>query len=264
MKTQWKRRVSQTGLAALMVTMAFGALGSASAAESDTSAQTQVPAVQAQPAVQILPTFVYQQRSSSLLLLPALQRNYLKMLASTYAPETIADWKQALDERKQLESEIPQPEAMKSIVIMKKAGKAADEGNKETGETAPVESKMFMTMPFTKIDPANEAAQSDSSVPSAELKDSLTSDRFQITMTKDGILTKDLTQALPVEGIKASDIIKAEPTEEFKRQQKLAEAVEADDSAAIRSLLPELLKDYKKETETLRTVIKKLQTDVTK
>jgi L-2-hydroxyglutarate oxidase LhgO len=71
-----------------------------------------------------------------------------------------------------------------------------------------------------------------------------------------------VTQALPFEGAVAGDIMKAELSESFKRQQKLAEAVEADDTAAIKSLMPELLKDYVKQTEELRELTKKLKTEI--
>ncbi|SDN40688.1 hypothetical protein SAMN04487897_102809 [Paenibacillus sp. yr247] len=49
MKTQWKRRASQASLLALMVTMAFGAVGGASAADSNTETKPGIAVSTAQP-----------------------------------------------------------------------------------------------------------------------------------------------------------------------------------------------------------------------
>ncbi|MNG29902.1 hypothetical protein D3C84_1154060 [compost metagenome] len=45
----------------------------------------------------------------------------------------------------------------------------------------------------------------------------------------------------------------------MKLQQKLTEAVEADDAEAIRAILPDLLKDFVKETENLREMAAKIK-----
>ncbi|NEW09294.1 hypothetical protein GK047_25355 [Paenibacillus sp. SYP-B3998] len=265
MKTQWKNRVNQTALAALMVTMALGA-GSASAAETG---------AQEQGHKQFASTITYSATtpfqpaygSSSLLLQPAIERNYFKLLASTYAPETVGDWKQALEERKQLDAQLPK--LTSNFVIMKRAVQANDSENTKSDETASFEGeKLGATLRVTTSAPATSTTPNDTSESSKNKSDS--SALIQLERNKYTILPQDLawtqgqSQALPVETIQASDIMKAEPTEAFKRQQKLTEAIEADDSASIRSLLPELLKDYRNETESLRTLIKNLQTGVSK
>ncbi|MBA2940133.1 hypothetical protein HZF08_17605 [Paenibacillus sp. CGMCC 1.16610] len=250
MKTQWKRRASQASLLAFMVTMAFGAVGSASAADTtttDTKASTAITSatpIMATSAVQLGTS------SSGLLLQPAHERNYLKLLVSNYAPESLADWKQALEDRKQAESEMPKPAFSKTMVIKSAATiQPATQGTLET--------KMF------KLDPAQPAptlpdGEAAQLVPSKELK------TFTI-IKKDGADATATIQALPLEGTAISgDIIKAEPSEAFKRQQKLAEAVEVDDAATIQSLLPELLTDYKKETESLRSLAKTLKEQAAK
>ncbi|MNL85141.1 hypothetical protein D3C87_2133500 [compost metagenome] len=48
-------------------------------------------------------------------------------------------------------------------------------------------------------------------------------------------------------------------SESMKLQQKLTEAVEADDAEAIRAILPDLLKDFVKETENLREMAAKIK-----
>ncbi|MFD0698862.1 hypothetical protein ACFQZT_32845 [Paenibacillus sp. GCM10027628] len=229
MKPQWKRRLKQTSLLAAMLTMSIGSAGGASAAESNANLEAQITSTIAQPAVKLTPAITLGVASSNLL--PALQRNYFKLLASTYAPETVDAWKQALDERKQLESEMPHPQFPNKVVIMKKAeiDKSVDSGS----ETSTTERRMYrivLPKPGTQIGTDQQIGE--------------------------------VTQS---DAIKVSDdIIKAELPESFKRQQKLAEAVETDDAATIRSLLPELLKDYKNETEALRKAVKDLKDEAAK
>ncbi|MBE1447356.1 hypothetical protein [Paenibacillus sp. OAS669] len=239
MKTnQWKRRLTHTSLLAAMLTMAIGGAGSAFAADANDQKETQTPAVLAQPAVTIS-TFAVG-GGSNLLMQPALQRNYLKLLAATYAPETLGEWKQALDERKQVESELPKPQMTKSITMTKKAvesGTGAD--GAETADSSKKRQMVRIVLPGSSDKQSSEAAV--------------------IVKEGDDAVMKEVIQALPVEVKDANDIIKAELPDSFKRQQKLAEAVEADDAATIRSLLPELLKDYKSETESLRKLSKEIE-----
>ncbi|MZQ83992.1 hypothetical protein GQF01_17910 [Paenibacillus sp. 5J-6] len=249
MKTQWKRRAGQASLLALMVTMAFGAVGGASAADATTKESQ--PSISVTSATPVMATSGFQLHTSSasLLLQPAHERNYLKLLVSTYAPNSLAEWKQALEDRKQAESEMPKPTFAKTMVI---------KGSTAALSTSPgtFENKIF------KLDPAQPATtlpdgEAVQLVPSKEVK--------TFTIMKDGADATATIQALPLEGKAISgDIIKAEPSEAFKRQQKLAEAVEADDAAAIQSLLPELLTDYKKETESLRNLAKTMKDQAAK
>ncbi|NOV01653.1 hypothetical protein [Paenibacillus planticolens] len=239
MKTQWKRRASQASLLAFMVTMAFGAVGGASAADA-TSAETK-PSIAVTSATPVTAVSAVQLRTSSnLLMQPTHERNYLKLLVSTYAPESLTEWKQALEDRKQAESEMPKPTFATKTVI------------KGTATALPIspsgsETKMFNL----ESAPALLDGEGAQGVPGKELR--------AMTIIKDNAEATTTIQALPLEGAISGDIMKAEPSEEFKRQQKLAEAVEADDASAIQSLLPELLADYKKETESLRTIAKTMK-----
>ncbi|WP_309118898.1 hypothetical protein [Paenibacillus sp.] len=53
-------------------------------------------------------------------------------------------------------------------------------------------------------------------------------------------------------------VLNREPTEETQRRIELAAAVEAEDGAAIAALLPQLLEDFRKRTESLRTMVETL------
>lgn len=54
-------------------------------------------------------------------------------------------------------------------------------------------------------------------------------------------------------------VAKPVESESMKLQQKLTEAVEADDAEAIRAILPDLLKDFVKGTEDMREIAKKIK-----
>lgn len=246
MKTnQWKRRLTHTSLVAAMLTMAIGGTGSAFAADANEKKDASTTAAIAQPAVTLSTSFAVG-GSSNLLMQPALQRNYLKLLATTYASESLNDWKQALDERKQVESEMPKPQNIKSIAIIKRAVEGSKEGNgTEAGNSE--------KQPMVRIVLPDSSGQQNAGKPSTEAS---------VTVpAKEGSIPMDVVQAVPVELKDADGIMKAELSESFKRQQKLAEAVEADDAATIRSLLPELLKDYKSETENLRKLAKEIKSN---
>ncbi|MFC5450925.1 hypothetical protein [Paenibacillus aestuarii] len=245
MKTLWKRRLTQTSLLAALATIS---LGGVSATAADT-AQATITAAAATTSPTVKPTTMLfmNQGSSSMLLQPAFQRNYLKLLAVTYAPDTIDAWKAALDERKQVESEMPKPEAGKRVMILNKSDAMG------TVTTAIPASDDKAAIPVQLV-PSTDGLNPDqlSSVSIGEGK------QLTITKSQDGVVVKKFTQALPVEG-KWLDTMQADASEAFKRQQKLAEAVDADDAATIRSLLPELLKDYQQETENLRDMVKKIK-----
>ncbi|KRF43999.1 hypothetical protein [Paenibacillus sp. Soil787] len=242
MKTQWKKRAAQTSLLAVIATIAFGAV-SASAADT-TKDKKSAQAVQISQPEGSKPVMMFRATSASsgLLMQPSHERNYWKLLASTYAPETLSDWKKALEDRKQVENEFPKPTFSKKVIIKKDTA---------TGKTD------------AKVLTEDEALQLEglsASVTAASAE--IATDGVITPPAKDIMIKQLVTQAIPYEGAVAGDIMKAEPSEAFKRQQKLTEAVEADDTAAIKSLLPELLKDYVKQTEELRELTKKLKTEI--
>lgn len=117
MKPTWKKRAVQTSMLAIMTTIAFGAV-SASAADTTTEAKP-TKAIQMVKAVGAVPALHIRSASAGLLGQPAHERNYLKLLATTYAPDTLADWKKALDDRKQAEADLPKPTFAKTVTISK-------------------------------------------------------------------------------------------------------------------------------------------------
>lgn len=266
----WKKRTLQASLLTVFATMSLGAV-SASAADQPaseakpTTAAAPLPGKwitltksdsQASTSIAMAPvvTFAAGTTGASLFSQPALERNYWKMLADTYAPETAADWRKALDDRKQVQAQFPAPAA---VHIMKapqlKEGSAVSSDETVTLQPSPIastdavfvtEAKPVAELPALPILQHGEAATiSIHALPS------------------DGVAAVKLTQALPIEGVPAGDIMKAEPSEEMVRLQKLAEAVDADDAATIKSLLPQLLQDYIKQTDALRSIVNQIQTE---
>jgi hypothetical protein len=236
MNIQLKRRTRQAALLVLMATSVFGAIGSASAAElpsADTTTTAAAPA-QAQPIMARSAAAFH----PSLLMHPALERSYLKLLAGSYAPDSLAEWTGALEDRKQVENEMPKP-AFKSISLRKEdAATLAD----------PAGTITFKAVPAQAV-PAGEAA-------SATVRDR------RVTVVQDGSGGGPAIQAVPVEAAAPGDIMVTRPfkgsitvsqvSKSFELQQKLADAVDREDAATIRSLLPDLLAEYKQETEQLR------------
>ncbi|RTE09463.1 hypothetical protein [Paenibacillus whitsoniae] len=266
----WKKRTLQASLLAVIGTMTLGAV-SASAADKSSEAQPVATAAPAPAGLQTVTwtsikdasgsatvsaapaaTIAFRAGGFSVLSQPALERSYWKLLAATYAPETAADWKKALDDRKQVEAQLPKTATFTKAIpapLLKEGsnieGQALDDTvtltpapeSPDSAEAKPVDSLPILSpLPIaegvtivTRAIPADEASS--------------------------------LTQALPVEGLPADVIMKAEPSEEAIRLQKLAEAVDADDATAIQSLLPQLLQDYIKQTDELRSMVKHLQSE---
>ncbi|TBL80640.1 hypothetical protein [Paenibacillus thalictri] len=260
MKKQWKRRLTQTSLLTAMLTMAIGGAGSAFAADTAADQATTTPAAvvtTSQPAVKLTAAAA----APAMLIQPALQRNYWKLLSATYAPETSAAWKQALDERKQVEADMPKPQITSAVMITKRA----EIGSKAqmitvTGSEDADGAEAKDNVPFSQIVRFEQTLPpKEGETPNGQGASTETVPALKVRIIKDGAELKDIAQALPVEGIKADDIMKVELPESFKRQQQLAEAVDADDAATIKSLLPLLLTDYKQETEQLRDVSQKMK-----
>lgn len=258
MKTTWKKRAVQTSLLAIMTTIAFGAV-SASAADTTSETQPNAKAVQMVKAVGAAPALLFRSSSAGLLNQPAHERNYLKMLATTYAPDTLADWKKALDDRKQAEAELPKPTFAQTVTI---SSKDVAEG---AVQVVPAEGAAFVASLEGGI--AIETLPALPTLTAAEIKDlpegaAHPTKGFFTTITKsDGTLTEPITRLLPVEAGVASDIMIAKPveSESMKLQQKLTEAVEADDAEAIRAILPDVLKDFIKGTADMREMTTKIK-----
>lgn len=259
MKTTWKKRAVQTSLLAIMTTIAFGAV-SASAADTTSEAKPTTNAIQMVKAVGAVPAAIHlRSASAGLLGQPAHERNYLKLLATTYASDTLTDWKKALDDRKQVEADLPKPTFAKTITI---SSKDAADG---AVQVFPSEGAAFVTS--FEGGKAIEVLPPLPTLTAAEIKDlpegvAHPTKGFITSITKsDGTAPEQITRLLPVEAGVASDIMIAKPveSESMKLQQKLTDAVEADDAEVIRAILPDLLKDFVKGTEDMREMIKNIK-----
>ncbi|PYI50734.1 hypothetical protein [Paenibacillus flagellatus] len=156
---------------------------------------------------------------SGLMMTPAHQRHYWKLLVDAYAPDLAAAWGQALEERKQVEATIPKAEPISVHVSDIKELQPADEMKKPIVEH--------------KLQPLPEAGTREKGV--GEI-------RFE---------KSNAVEAVPA-------IMDKEPPAPIARQIKLSEAVEAGDAQAIRDLLPQLLDDYRKQTAELKERLAKL------
>jgi hypothetical protein len=226
MKWNLKNKLMQTGMAAIVLTMAVGGIGGASAA--DEKAQEKSPlsvlTVASTPGVAAV--------STGTLLSPVHEREYWKLLVAAYAPDASAAWKKALEERKQAEAALPKVTAISKVVI----DKEGTEGSSQRIEGLP-------------------DAPKDTPEPS---KEKLRSMEGVSAKAGEGAETKNLaTKPHTLE--EGDGIINKELPAEFKRQQQLGEALEKGDAQAIRGLLPQLLEDYKKQTESIRTLADKLK-----
>ncbi|MGG1555445.1 hypothetical protein [Paenibacillus ferrarius] len=268
----WKKRTLQASLLAVIGTMTLGAV-SASAADKSSEAQPVATAAPAPAGLQTVTwtsikdasgsatvsaapaaTIAFRAGGFSALSRPALERSYWKLLAATYAPETAADWKKALDDRKEVEAQLPKTASFTKAI----QAPLLKEGSANEGQA--LEDTVTLT-------PAPESPDSTEAKPVASLPilTPLPIAEGVTIVTRavpaDGASSATLTQALPVEGLPADVIMKAEPSEEAIRLQKLAEAVDADDATAIQSLLPQLLQDYIKQTDELRSMVNHLQSE---
>lgn len=260
MKTTWKKRALQSSMLAMVTAIAFGAV-SASAADTTSETQPTSKTVQMVKAVGAAPALLIRSSHAGLLNQPAHERNYLKLLATTYAPDTLADWKKALDDRKQAEAELPKPTFAKTLTI----SKDGENGAVQVFPSADASDAAFTTS--FEASKAIEALPPLPTLTATEIKDlpeGLThpTKGFITSITKsDGTAPEQITRLLPVEAGVASDIMIAKPveSESMKLQQKLTDAVEADDADAIRAILPDLLKDFVKGTEDMREIAKKNQ-----
>ena len=187
----------------LLLATAFGAVGSA-AAETAPDRTAAVPALKAEGAVKVV------HRMGGMLLQPAHERAYLKLLAKTYAPESVEAWNQAIAERQEVEKEMPKPPAMPTVIRKDKADTDAKDdaglSKDAVGKEGPVKIRV--------LDSGN--------------KENLSSQPLRVEIVKDGAVDGQKTLGVAL----TDDIMKAEPSEEMKRQEALAEAAEAGNGEA--------------------------------
>ncbi|MEK8130653.1 hypothetical protein WMW72_22355 [Paenibacillus filicis] len=234
MRLTWKQRLVHTGMAAIVLTMAAGGIGGASAAEEKGTEQAKSSG---KAAIRVMGTVTH-----GLLQNPVHERQYWKLLAATYAPDTSAAWATALEERKQAEAALPGPFG-KTNVLYK--GAAVTESSLTT-DRLPAELQVS-TEPLKEGEKGTFTLRLKSLDVNGEPAQPVEGGQTEVIFKK----------AIPLEA--GDDIIKTELPAEIKRQQQLSEAIEQGDSQAIRGLLPQLLEDYKKQTESIRTLAEKLK-----
>ncbi|MCP1310186.1 hypothetical protein [Paenibacillus tyrfis] len=222
----------------LLLATAFGAVGSA-AAETAAELPAAVPAQKVEGAKRV----GVHRLNGMLLQQPAHERAYLKLLAKTYAPESVEAWNQAIAERQEVEKEMPKLPAMLTVTRKDKADSDAKDdaglSKDAVGKEGPVKIRV--------LDTVN--------------KENISAQPLRVEILTDGAAAegqKTIGVAL------ADDIMIAGPSEEMKRQEALAEAAEAGNGEAIRGLLPQLLDDYRKETAELKTMAAKLKAELQK
>ncbi|MGF7031697.1 hypothetical protein J2T17_002611 [Paenibacillus mucilaginosus] len=235
---EWKLGLMKMSAAAMILAGTTGGFSSVSAEETTAADEVQAAAQGAVDAAQAAgkPMIVrFHAHSTEALNLPAHQRSYWKLLVDKYAPETADSWAAALEERKALEASLPKPEpgANRVIKVKGKAPEGAAEWSGELPEPTPgMESPKVLRIHPDGNTPV-EPAPADGT-------------------TKNVKIFKFHTE--PGDGT-----ISTKPSPEAERLIKLGEAVEADDAEAVRALLPQLLEDYRKQTEELKNLAEKLK-----
>ncbi|MBO9611027.1 MAG: hypothetical protein J7639_34080 [Paenibacillaceae bacterium] len=254
MKKEWKRRATQVGLFSLLAAVAVGGTG-ASAADSgaDEAGQTTAPATLTVSSVSALPgTFAMTAPMLSvqagsigggLLMTPAHERNYLRLLAESYTPDDAAKWREALAERKQAEADMA--DAMAKLAPKPVKLEASSEGVRL--EASPVlpplpevkEGKLSASGPFGTLP-------------------TLTLQAKPLPAGETATAASNLFFSYDVKGTDAIKWEEAELPASIKLQNELTAAVEADDAAKIRELLPQLLDQYREDTKNLQESVKNL------
>lgn len=234
MKTDWKSfgmKMSTLAVAAALTTGGFSAFAAEQAQTGETQeAQASAEAVKGK-------LFIYQFHTSDAGLLnnPIHQRNYWKLLVQAYAPESVDAWTNALDERKQLEASFPVTDAGHVITF---------KGNLPDG--------LEMSEQRDAEEPQNTLRiQIDKSGNNQHIA--------KFTDPSGNVMAMPTTDILKLHEESGDATINKEPTPEVQRLTKLNEAVEANDADAIRTLLPQLLEDYRKQTAELKADIERLK-----
>ena len=205
----------------VLLTMVLGASGAA-LAETAKPVEVKTEAQEAVPAVKAGAVLV---RSAGMLFNPVHERKYMQLLVQSYAPDSAAQWNAALEERKQVESDMSK--TLEKQVILK------------TAPATPVEA-----IKIQKLDDASAGADGTDNI------------RFEIKQGNE--LHVSATKA-----IAAGGTMKKELTESMKLQDDFAKAVESGDASAIRALLPKLLDDYTKQTAEMKEAADKMKTQQT-
>ncbi|AFH63209.1 hypothetical protein ACVNS2_21345 [Paenibacillus caseinilyticus] len=235
---EWKLGLMKMSAAAMILAGTAGGFSSVSAEETGAADEVQAAAQGAVDAAQAegKPRIVrFHTNGAGLLSHPAHQRSYWKLLVQTYSPETADAWAAALEERKAIEASLPKPEpgANRVIKVKGKLPEGASEWSGKLPEPTPgIESPKVLRI-HPDGDTPVEPAPADGAAKNVKIF------KFHAETANGTISTK--------------------PSPEAERLIKLGEAVEADDAEAVRVLLPQLLEDYRKQTEELKKLAEKLK-----
>lgn len=253
MKKEWKRRAAQVGLLSLLAAVAVGGTGASADDSGADEAGKTAPATLTLSAVSALPGTVAAVApalsvhvggiGAGLLMTPAHERNYLRLLAETYTPDDAAKWREALAERKQAEADFA--DAMAKLAPKPVKIEASSEGVRL--EASPV------------LPPLPELKEGKLSVSGSAV--ALPTASFQLKTLPAGEKAPETGNQVFTYDVKGTDAIKWEELElpaSVKLQHELTAAVEADDADKIRELLPQLLDQYREYTKKLQESAKNL------
>ncbi|NOU92082.1 hypothetical protein GC093_02380 [Paenibacillus sp. LMG 31456] len=233
MKKAWHYVTAGT----LMFSLTLGLVGGASAETAG-----QISKVQAVESVSISmnalngeakPVFMYRIAHPGLLQNEAHERKYLQMLVKAYTPADEAAWLAAFEGRKQVEEQFPKMSSTRAIKVTEAAKLQKLDKNIVPSLTEVGEHGMEVVAP-------NEG-QEGKNLFSVRLNKSTNSE----------VGTESTGAIFPLDAVVSDGIISTQESEaspQLKLQVDFTKAVEADDSSAIKELLPKLLNDYKEKT----------------
>ncbi|TDF94506.1 hypothetical protein [Paenibacillus piri] len=263
MKKSWNYVTAGT----LLLSLTLGLTGGASAETAGDAAKVTetAPAASVQPATKVgaKPVVMYRTSIGGLMMNETHERNYLKLLVKTYTPESEADWLAAFEARKQAEANFPKATPSVTVSIKDdiiKLDKKEAAGEAAQGGTDSQTAEKIMTKLISK-EIAEQGVVKSGEEGQAEGK----TFAYRIDKAADGVPFKDLT-ILPLGEASSSGILKPaeagqnqEVPPAVKRQADFTKAVEADDTKAIKELLPQLLEDYKSQTVQMADAAEKMK-----
>ncbi|OXM85133.1 hypothetical protein [Paenibacillus rigui] len=231
MVKNWKN----TAMAALMLALALGSGGAASAqtadgqqAAAETKSVAAVKAIEGKQAGKVWISHAFGMLGG-----PVHEQQYIKLLVKAYAPETGKEWAAALEERKSVEQKLAKP-----ILITTTA-------SQEQGQPADEKQQLFISSkPDTLTSVLPEKTDAESVGEAEGTTDPMPDGTLRM---KRIFISKD---AKAVEPDMVLEDVTAFPAE-VKLNLEFTKAVEAEDAAALKTLLPQLLEQYKQQTAEL-------------
>ncbi|UUZ91462.1 hypothetical protein LJK87_38490 [Paenibacillus sp. P25] len=247
------KAVKGLAMGSLLLTLAFGAVGAASA-ETTSSSQGGTEAGQTAATVAApdgKPHVVFfKGPGAGLLQHPALERNYLQSLANTYTPDQAAPgkrrWRTASRWRRPCRSR-------------KRRSRASISGRSvrvRRGRRISLPEKVLEKLPeLQEGKPGDKPFRIMIRAKGPEGADTVVTDTYDAVPAVPSIP--------PIDGELPDGIIKKESPPELKAelqpQEDFVQAVESENEASIRELLPKPLENYKAKTEELKKLAEQLR-----